>query len=311
MPALLRKLRGPDLAVDAGTATVRVASSARPGICEGPARIGGCAALRGGVIADPDCGVAVVEPLLARVRRRGLLRPRVVASVPSDADGGERAALSSVLHRAGAAAVAIVPEPLAAAVGTGIDVGSAYAQMVADIGHGVTDCVVIRAGAIIASRTRRVGCGDLEEAARRHVARTCGVRVGARTATRLLLALRYGERPVGRGAVVLEAGPEEGGAKVGRVEVELAGLAEAIAPVYRSMVAVPAELFRGVADDVGAELVESGVHLSGGGALLPGVVEALAARTRLDVRRVPDPLRAVVRGNRRMIATVDRLGAWV
>jgi rod shape-determining protein MreB len=306
MSALLRKLREPDLAVDAGTATVRVASAARPGIHEGPARIGGCAALRGGVIADADCSVAVVAPLLAKARRRGLLRPRGVASGPSDADGGERAALSKVLHRAGAAAVAIVPEPLAAAVGAGIDIGSPYAQMVADIGHGVTDCVVIRSGAIVASRTRRVGCGDLEEEARRHVAATSGALVTREAATELLLALRYNGRPAGAGRVAVASRPGER-----RTEVDLAALAEALAPIYRSILEVAAELCGGVADDVGAELVENGAWVTGGGALLPGVVEALAARTRLDVRRVPDPLRAVVRGNRRMIATVDRLGAWV
>ena len=306
MPALLRKLRGPDLAVDTGTATVRVASSAGPGIHEGPARIGDCVALRGGVIADADCGVAVVAPLLARARRRGLLRPRVVASVPTDADGGERAALSKVLHRSGAGAVAIVPEPLAAAVGTGIDVGSPYAQMVADVGHGVTDCVVIRSGAIVASAARRVGCGDLEEAARRHVASACGVQLPRQVATELLLALRYGERPAGEGVVAIAAGPGEPCTRV-----ELAGLAEAIAPLYRAILAVPASLCLSVAHDVGAELVENGVWVTGGGALLPGLVDALAARTGIEARRVADPLRAVVRGNRRMIATVDRLDAWV
>ena len=306
MSALLRKLRGPDLAVDAGTATVRVASSAGPGIHEGPARIGECVALRGGVIADADCGVAVVAPLLARARRRGLTRPRVVASVPTDADGGERAALSKVLHRSGAGAVAIVPEPLAAAVGTGIDVGSPYAQMVADVGHGVTDCVVIRSGAIVASAAQRVGCGDLEEAARRHVAITCGVQLPRRVATALLLALRYGERPAGDGVVAVAASPGDP-----QVRLELAGLAEAIAPLYRAILAVPAGLCLSVPDDVGAELVENGVWVTGGGALLPGLVDALAARTGIEARRVADPLRAVVRGNRRMIATVDRLDAWV
>jgi rod shape-determining protein MreB len=305
MTHLLRALRGPDLAVDAGTATVRAASSAHARVWQAPASLGGRPALRGGVISDPDCALAVVRPLLRRARRRGLTRPRVVASAPSDADAGERADLSRVLRRAGASAVAIVTEPLAAAVGAGLDVASPYAQMVADVGHGVTDCIVLRSGTVVASAARRVGCGDLEEAARRHVAETCGIRVARRAATELLLALTYGERPVGKGLLRVTARDSRRSARI-----ELAALAEAIAPLYRTLLEVPAELCRGVAADVGAELVESGAWVTGGGALLPGFVSALGSRTRLDVRRVEDPLRAVVQGNRRMIETVTRLDAW-
>ena len=305
MPHLLRALRGPDLAVDVGTSTVRAASSAHARVWQAPAGLAGRPAVRGGVISDPDCAIAVVRGLLRRARRRGLLRPRVVASAPSDADAGERADLSRVLRRAGAAAVAIVTEPLAAAVGAGIDVGSPYAQMVTDVGHGVTDCVVLRGGTVVASAARRVGCSDLEEAARRHVAEACGVQVAGATATELLLALSYGERPLGRGALRVTA--QDGGRSA---RVDLASLAEAIALPYRALLEVPAQLCRRVAADVGAELVESGAWLTGGGALLPGMVAAMAARTGLEVRRVADPLRAVVQGNRRMIATVAKLDAW-
>ena len=304
MRSTMRQLR-PAVAIDAGTATFRLACPSHPAICQTPAMLGGRSALRGGVIDDPDCGVAVLRPLLAHTKRVGLLRPRVVASAPSDADPGERAALAGVLRRAGAHAVAIVDEPMAAAVGSGIDVGSQYARMVVDLGHGVTDCVVIRSGSIIASEARRVGCADLEDATRRHVAAAYGVLVTRPLAAELMLALRFGERPHGEGFVTV--GSHEG--KLG-LRVELARLAEALAPTYRSIVCAPVELCRKVADDVGAELVENGIHLTGGGSLLPGIVEAMASRTRLLVRRVADPLGAVVRGNRAMIATIDQLDAW-
>jgi rod shape-determining protein MreB len=304
MRSTKRPLR-PALAIDAGTATFRVACPSHPAICETPAALAGRSALRGGVVEDPDCGAAVLRPLLARARGRRLLRPRVVASAPSDADPGEREVLADMLRRAGAHAVTIVDELLAAAVGSGIDVGSPYARMVVDIGYGATDCVVIRSGSILASEARRVGCADLEDATRRHVAAAYGVLVTRPVAAELLLALRFGERPHGDGFATV-------GSHEGRhgLRVELPRLAEALARTYRSIVSAPVELCRKVGADVGAELVENGIHVTGGGSLLPGIVEAMASRTRLLARRVPDPLGAVVRGNRAMIATIDRLDAW-
>jgi len=247
MATLLRKLFGPDLAVDLGTATTRVASAWSRRTFRAPSAVGETRALRGGVVVEPDCAVEVLRPLFAQARRFGLTRPRVVATVPTDADRDERLALEESVRRAGAAAVALAPEPLAAAIGAGLDLGLPYAQLIVDIGHGVTDCVVVRAGAVIESAARRVGCGDLEEAP---------------------------------------------------------------APAEQAILGFLESLVREVPHDVGADLVESGIHLTGGGALVPGLAEAVERRTGLSVRRVPEPLSAVVLGGRRLIRTVTEQGAW-
>lgn len=274
MKTLLRMLLGPDLAVDLGSATTRVASACGHQIVKAPSVVGKTRALQGGVVVEPDCAVEILRPLFARFRGIGLTRPRVVATVPTDANREERLAVETAVRRAGAAAVALAPEPLAAAIGAELDLGLCYAQLVVDIGHGVTDCVVVRSGEIIESCALRVGCGDLEEALVRR-----GAALTMEAARRMLL--------------------EQG-----------LGLAGTLAPADESILGFVERLVREVPHEVGAELVESGIHLTGGGALLPGLAAALERRTGLRVRRVPDPLSAVVQGGRRLIESVTDQAAW-
>lgn len=282
---LLRSFLTPDLAVDLGSATARVASACGRIHLEAPSALGETRALRGGVVVEPDCAAEILRPLFARARGFGLGRPRVVATVPTDANPEERLALEESVRQAGAAAVVLAPEPLAAAIGAGLDLSLSYAQLVVDIGHGVTDCIVVRSGQIIESRARRVGCGDLEEALVRHH--------------------RAGKKRKGKRKAVLTADA----AREMLIEKGLA-LAKALSPVDESILGFVESFVRDMPDDVGAELVESGLDLTGGGALLPGLPEALARRTGLRVRRFPDPLHAVVQGGRRMIRTVAEQRAW-
>lgn len=307
MATLLQRLRGPDLAVDLGSATTRVASASSRRTLAAPSAVGRTRALRGGVVVEPDCAVEVLRPLFARIRRFGLARPRVVATVPTDANRDERLAVEEVVRRAGASAVALAPEPLAAAVGADLDLGLPYAQLVVDIGYGVTDCVVVRGGEIVEASARRVGCGDLEEALVRHVAGRHGTVLSAAAAREALLGLRLDpeSRPKGKKKLVCEDGTRNG-----QVRVDPASLAKALAPALESILVTVERLTRGVPDDIGAELVESGLHLTGGGALLPGLAGALARRTGLRVRRFPDPLGAVVQGGRRLIESVTQQNGW-
>lgn len=288
MTPLLRTFLTPDLAVDLGSATTRVASACGRIHLEAPSVVGETRALRGGVVVQPDCAAEVLRPLFAKARRFGLGRPRVVATVPTDADRDERLALEESVRQAGAAAVALAPEPLAAAIGAGLDLSLPYAQLVVDIGHGVTDCIVVRSGQILETRARRVGCGDLEEALVRHH--------------------RAGKKRKGKGARKETALTAEAARQM-LIEKGLS-LAQALSPADESILGFVESFVRDMPDDLGAELVESGLELTGGGALLPGLADALARRTGLRVRRFPDPLHAVVQGGRRMIRTVAEQGLW-
>ena len=131
------------VALDVGTATIRLAAGPSQ-LIEQPSRIGDKRALRGGVVVDGDTISHILKPLLDRTRQFGIVKPYVLTCAPSDARPEERQLLIDSIMRSGAAEAAVIPEPMAAAIGAGIDVSSPYARMVIDIGEGVTDCAIIR-----------------------------------------------------------------------------------------------------------------------------------------------------------------------
>ncbi|MGH9802310.1 MAG: rod shape-determining protein, partial [Blastocatellia bacterium] len=187
----LRKLVAPpDLAIDLGTANTRLYALGHGLIANEPSLIrfqqytgeveavGAQAAwlssndpysptvspLHAGVVADIEAASSLLKPFLKRAQRFGLFKPRVLACAPTDACEEERAALIEAAQRAGASEVYIAPEPLAAAIGAGMDVASHYAQMIVDIGDGVTDIAVVRSGSLILTSAVRTACSDLRNA---------------------------------------------------------------------------------------------------------------------------------------------------
>lgn len=293
--APLQRVVGPDFAVDLGTSTFRVVSSfglrVDEPLCESES------AMSRGTVADTDRASRILQDVFARARRVGLRRPRVVISYPSDVTAGERNDFLSVARNAGASRVAAFPEPLAAAVGSGIDIASGHAQMIVDIGHGVTDGIIVREGEVVERRSVRTGCGDLQRTTIEQAA-TLGIRLSRAEAVALLERFADGGTPV-VGSIPCRMFPE-----LFRL------LADVSSRWLETVAAVPLALFRDAPDTVGAELIESGLWVTGGGALLPEVVPAIIRRTGLDVRRVPDPLSAVVVGNRGLLATADRFDSW-
>lgn len=298
-------LRRSDLAVDLGTAVTRVASA--EAVVATPSEVGRSRPVRGGVVVDRFAAAAVLRPLVHRAQGHGLGRPRIVACVPTGASGEERAAVVEVSRRAGASEVAVVAEPIAAAAGAGLDLACPYAQMIVDVGYGVTDAAVVRSGAIVLAAAERTACSDLEDAAIRHVRERHGRTLSTYAAGRLLSRLWFDPEVRGAGRARASAGTN--GDEVS-FDVDLAPLAEALRSVHERIVSVAAGLVRRVPDDVGAELVESGIALTGGGALVPGLPDSIARHTGLDVRVVADPFGAVVRGARKILPTVARLNLW-
>lgn len=281
-----------DVAVDFGTATTRVSIAQRPRVLECPSRAAEGPALRSGAVVNRDVAATLLYALMQRLRHFGLLRPRLLACVPTDVSADERDAVFDSLSRVGAAAISVVPEPLAAAVGAGLDVSSPYAQLVVDIGHGVTDCAVIRSSEVTATRAVRCARGlELLPGEADRLVRSVGVAPVPGRAERIRVNGRAGSF----GA---------------RVSVDVEDVADALEPVIARMLSGVTALVRELPVLYGAEIVETGILLTGGGALLPGMTERLAAETGVAVRRAADPLRAVIRGAREILPTVARHDLW-
>lgn len=271
---VLGLLRSPLVAIDVGTAMTRVSfGTAR--VAERPS-----VAMRGGVVADISGVANVVGELLGR-HRAWRRRPAAVVCAPTDVSPAERDALIEAVAEGGASVSAVVPEPLAAAVGIGVDVASEYATAVVDIGEGVTDFAVFRSGAIVHSHARRIGCGTLRAALRDWLGLP-----GDDAALESLVRAYCRSGPFG-------VDPANG---LTRDHLEML-----LEPELDAIASFIATTFRELPDALAAEIIESGIHVTGGGAKLGRLVHRIERLVGLPLARTGEPLTAVIRGATEML----------
>jgi rod shape-determining protein MreB len=267
--------------------------------------------LSSGVVKDVKAAAALLAPLLRRARVTGLLRPRVLACAPTDACEEERAALVEATRRAGASSVVLAPEPLAAAIGAGLDVSSDHAQMIVDIGDGVTDIAVIRSGELVVTDAVRTACSDLTRAVQRLVANRYNVELYQREAE--LLIRKVGASPNRKhpASPYIVAGDDFRTGQLRRVGVSGQEVAATIDPVLKTIVSAIGCAVRKLPPKLSCEVIESGIRLMGGGACLTGITELVAAETRLEVATAKDPMHAVINGARQMLAVGVTTNVWM
>lgn len=288
------------VAVDLGTAFFRVATE-RGAVVTIPTAHTPQPPLRCGVINDPQAVADLLRPFLVEARKLGIFRPQVVVGAPTDARWNEREALVSALLAAGAAEVEIVSEPQAAAIGAGLDLSSPYAQMLVDVGEGVTDCAIFREGKILAAHACRVGCGSLRTSVQERLQDCWDICLTPVEAEKIVELAGVGSsvKPV---TIPLRTKGRNAGISAS-LTIRAASVQALLEPVVAEILAAPCTLLRSVPHALGCEVIESGILLSGGGALLPGLRERLAEATSIDVTAPRNPLDTVVTGLRRMIAT--------
>lgn len=334
---LIKLIADPDLALDLGNANTRLYALGKGLICDEPSvvrlstvdtsvgagrprppadvsgRVMGCAPsvtpLTGGVVTDVDAATGLLAPFIRRARLYGFSRPRVLACAPTDASPKEVAALVAAVRHAGASSVKVVPEPLAAAVGAGLEISLPYAQMLIDIGDGVTDIAVIRSGQLIKTAAVRSACRNIYAMIQSLVARRYGVILYWREAERLASELGVTHATTSR-PPVKAIGLDRTKGNETEVTVSGADVSEAVEPVLLEIRERLCNVIRGLADNVAAEVIESGVCLTGGGTYIQGMKDMIAAETSLDVRVAPDPLRAVINGAGQMLAVAAETDLW-
>jgi rod shape-determining protein MreB len=326
-------LRGRDLAIDLGTANtviyergrgvvldepsvvaVRAGSSqllaagtrAKEMLGRTPESVHAVRPLRDGVISDADVTERMVRWFVDRVSPSRLVRPRVVVCVPSDITSVERRALEDATLRSGARRVFVIEETMAAAIGADLPVEETEASMVVDVGGGTTDVAVISLGGVVTSRTMRIGGDEIDEAVVAHVKSEYGLLLGESSAERLKIAAgsafplteELSERVRGRDLVTgLPKTVTIGSAEVRRaIETPVASIVELVRTVLD---VCPPEL--------AGDVVDRGIALTGGGALLRGLDERMGHELGVPVRAAVDPLRAVARGAGRCVEEFSTL----
>ncbi|MDD5351022.1 MAG: rod shape-determining protein [Chthoniobacteraceae bacterium] len=291
----------PDLAVDFGTAILRAGIADGQRFSEEPSRAGTRPALRQGVIADADAAAAVLDRVFARYRKSNRRDLHVLACAPSDATEDEQALLSRALQTAGATRTAVVPEPVAALIGAGVDIGSDGAFMVIDLGEGVVDCALIKERRLFASATWRGGCAALREAVATCLRETHGLQVSDAEAEAVLRRVGVESRP---GAYLPIHGTHEDTA------VPAAVLNAALREKTDRIAATLLDFVKQLEPEICAEVIANGVEITGGGVLIPGLAEYCARVTHLPLRRAPRPLESVIQGACSLLGPAAKLNLW-
>jgi rod shape-determining protein MreB len=254
--------------------------------------------LHAGVVADVEAACSLLKPFLKRAQKFGLFKPRVLACAPTDACEEERAALVEATRRAGASEVFIAPEPLAAAIGAGVD-----------IGDGVTDIAVVRSGSLILTSAVRTACSDLRNAVAQMVSYRHGVMLFPQEAERLMhligATFNYDQEEL-----VVTVGTDWLTGEPLQLCVSSHDLNEAIEPVLDTIVEAIHSTVRQLPEETSCEVIENGICLTGGGAQLQGLPERLAAATSLEVRVADNPMMAVINGARQMLDVGIATDLW-
>ena len=269
--------------------------------------------LKDGVVSDAEVTERMLRYFVEQVGPSKIVRPRIVICVPSEVTGVERRALEDSALRAGARRVYIIEEAMAAALGAGLPVNETRAHLVVDIGGGTTDVAVISLGGIVTARSVRVGGDEIDEAIIAFVKSEYSLLLGERSAEDIKLAV---------GSVFPLS--EELTTRV-RGRDLVTGLPKTVqvsSPDIRRAIETPVititDIVRTVLDvcppELAGDILDNGVTLTGGGALLRGWTARLRHELGVPVRVADDPLQAVARGSGRCVddfASLSRILADV
>lgn len=266
-----------------------------------PSHIQAVRPLKDGVIADFDVCEEMLRYFLHKVSvGRWGPRPRMVICVPSGITGVEQRAVRDAAEFAGAREAVVIEEPMAAALGVGLPVNEPVGSMVIDIGGGTTEVAIIALGGIVVARSLRVAGDELDAAIIDYARREYGLALGERTAETIKIKMGSAYRLVSefeaqiRGRDLVSGLPRTAVATTEEIREALAEPVAAIVDaVAATLDAAPAEL--------ASDIMERGMVLTGGGALLNGLASRLAFETGMPVRAADEPLLSVVRGSGRFL----------
>ena len=256
--------------------------------------------LRHGAITDFDITEHMIKLILRRVGVGRLTRPRVLVCVPSAITEVERRAVKEAAHMAGARDVALVEEPLAAAIGAGLPIHEPVGNLVVDIGGGTSEMAVVSLGGIVTGKAIRVGGFEMDAAIQQHIRRVYGIAVGERTAEQMKMAVgsAYPIRGIPAARV---RGRELATGLPKAVEVSEEEVREALSEPVRLIVDAARDSLAEAPPELAHDALETGMFLTGGGSLLKGMGVRLAEECEVPVHLTDQPLETVVVGAGEML----------
>ncbi len=275
---------------------VAVGAEAKEMIGRTPGSITAVRPLKDGVIADFDVTADMLKAFIKRaISSSPFTRARVMICIPSGVTEVERRAVHDAARSAGAKYVSLIEEPMAAAIGAGLPVSEATGSMVVDIGGGTAEVAVLSLGDIVTSRSARVAGDDFDEAIIAYIKKKYNLLVGERTAEDIKIRIGSAYAYDGEGAMNVKGRNLMDGLPK-NVEVTSEEIREALSdPVSQIIDAIRSTLEK-TPPELAADIIDHGIMLTGGGALLRGLDKLIEIETKMPVHIAQNPLDCVVDG---------------
>lgn len=286
-----------------------VGDDARMMLGRTPDHIDAIRPMKDGVIADFEVAEVMIDHFIKKVHnRKTFVSPQVVICVPSGATAVERRAIHDSAARAGARKVYLIREPMAAALGAGLPIHEPSGSMIVDIGGGTTEVAVLSLDGIVYDRSVRVGGDKMDDAIIQYVRRTTNLLLGEMSAEQVKKEIGSAQMPEdGEGMTVQIKGRDLMNGVPREIRVTEAMIAEALSEPVEQIVEAVKIALEATPPELAADIVDKGIMLTGGGALLRNLDTELRNRTGLPVSLADDPLTCVVRGSG---IVVENLAQW-
>ncbi|AQQ71273.1 Rod shape-determining protein MreB [Limihaloglobus sulfuriphilus] len=292
-PSVVAVRKGTNIVLNNGSAVGEVAKEM---LGKTPGSITAIRPLKDGVISDFEITEAMLSYFIKKVHGRGrLVRPRVVISIPSGITEVERRAVIDSAERAGARKVYLVDEPMAAGIGAGLPITEPTASMIVDIGGGTTEVAIMSLADISSCSSIRVGGDDFDESIISHLKRTYNLLIGEARAEKVKIQIGSAA-PLGEEMTMEVAGRDTISGLPRKIVITSEEIREALKEPISQIIECVTVTLEKAEPELAADLIDNGIHICGGGAMLRSLDKVLSQATGISVTIADDPLTCVARG---------------
>jgi rod shape-determining protein MreB and related proteins len=302
-------LREPSVvAINSDTKKVlAVGTEAKEMIGRTPGNIVAIRPLKDGVIADFDVTQTMLKKFIEKVSHKGsFTSPRIVVCYPSGITEVEKRAIDEATKQAGARDVLLLEEPMAAAIGSGLPVNEPTGSMIVDIGGGTTEVAIISLGGIVTAKSLRVAGDDFDQAIISYIKKEYSLMIGERTAEKIKIelgsAFDLGEETTMeiRGRDLITGLPKV-------VVIKESEIREALREPVNAIIEAIKTTLEKTPPELASDIIDKGITLAGGGALLRGIADLIKAETHMPVHIAESPLDCVALGAGKALDTLDKM----
>ena len=280
---------------------VAVGTEAKTMIGRTPGSITAERPLKNGVIADYEMTADMLRELIRKAQGKSLFnRTRVMLCIPSGVTEVERRAFHDAARNAGARYVSLIDVPMAAAIGAGLPVTEPVGSMIADIGAGTSEVAVVSLGDVVSSNSVRVGGDDMDEAIIAYIRRKHNLLIGSRTAEDIKIKIGSAYRYDGEAAINIKGRNLVDGLPK-NVEITSAEVREAVSDCVNQIVDMICDTLEKTPPELASDILDRGITLTGGGAMLRGIDKLISQVTKMPVRVCNDPIDCVALGTGRCL----------